>query len=37
MRIMAEDERLEMLGILEESRRDVEAKLQVSASCCCAP
>lgn len=29
MRIMPEDERLEMLGILEESRQDVEAKLQV--------
>lgn len=29
MRMMPDDERLEMLGILEESRRDVEAKLQV--------
>ena len=29
MRMMPEDERLEMLGILEESRRDVESKLQV--------
>lgn len=37
MRMMPEDERLEMLGILEESRRDVESKLQVndlhSSSC----
>ena len=30
MRIMPEEERLEMLGILDESRQDVEAKLQVS-------
>ena len=29
MRIMPEEERLEMLGILNESRQDVEAKLQV--------
>ncbi|DBB14932.1 hypothetical protein WJX82_003150 [Trebouxia sp. C0006] len=28
MRIMPEDERLEMLGILDESRQDIEAKLQ---------
>lgn len=28
MRIMPEEERLEMLGILDESRQDVEAKLQ---------
>lgn len=31
MRIMPEEERLEMLGILDESRQDVEAKLQVSS------
>jgi len=29
MRIMPEEERLEMLGILDESRQDIEAKLQV--------
>lgn len=29
MRIMPEEERLEMLGILIESMQDVEAKLQV--------
>ncbi|KAA6419645.1 MAG: hypothetical protein FRX49_10369 [Trebouxia sp. A1-2] len=28
MRIMPEEERLEMLGILDESRQDIEAKLQ---------
>lgn len=33
MRIMPEEERLEMLGILNESRQDVEAKLQVSFVC----
>lgn len=32
MRIMPEEERLEMLGILDESRQDVEAKLQVTLS-----
>ena len=32
MRIMPEEERLDMLGILDESRQDVEAKLQVSFS-----
>ena len=29
MRIMPEEERLEMLGILDESRQDTETKLQV--------
>ena len=33
MRIMPEEERLEMLGILDESRQDVEAKLQVTIVC----
>ena len=33
MRIMPEEERLEMLGILDESRQDVEAKLQVGLLC----
>lgn len=35
MRIMPEEERLEMLGILDESRQDVEAKLQVMSVCVC--
>ena len=33
MRIMPEEERLEMLGILQESRQDIEAKLQVGPEC----